>query len=93
MEFWLFLQLLINGIIAGSLYALLGISFTAIFAPPGSSISCMPASMSLPVIYCTSLPWDGVAGSRFHSGRGAAGGDHGGPRRADHLFSPPENGR
>lgn len=33
MEFWLFLQLLINGIIAGSLYALLGISFTAIFAP------------------------------------------------------------
>lgn len=33
MEFWLFLQLLINGIIVGSLYALLGISFTAIFAP------------------------------------------------------------
>jgi len=33
MEFWLFLQLLINGVIAGSLYALLGISFTAIFAP------------------------------------------------------------
>ena len=33
MEFWLFPQLLINGIIAGSLYALLGISFTAIFAP------------------------------------------------------------
>lgn len=33
MELWLFLQLLINGIIAGSLYALLGISFTAIFAP------------------------------------------------------------
>ncbi len=33
MEFWLFLQLLINGIIMGSLYALLGISFTAIFAP------------------------------------------------------------
>lgn len=33
MEFWLFLQLLINGIVVGSLYALLGISFTAIFAP------------------------------------------------------------
>ena len=33
MAFWLLLQLLINGIIVGSLYALLGISFTAIFAP------------------------------------------------------------
>jgi branched-chain amino acid transport system permease protein len=33
MAFWLFLQLLINGIVGGSLYALLGISFTAIFAP------------------------------------------------------------
>ena len=33
MGLWLFLQLLINGIVAGSLYALLGISFTAIFAP------------------------------------------------------------
>lgn len=33
MEFWLFLQLLLNGIVVGSLYALLGISFTAIFAP------------------------------------------------------------
>ncbi len=33
MAFWLFLQLLINGIVVGSLYALLGISFTAIFAP------------------------------------------------------------
>jgi branched-chain amino acid transport system permease protein len=33
MEFWLFVQLLINGVVAGSLYALLGISFTAIFAP------------------------------------------------------------
>ena len=33
MEFWLFLQLLIICIIVGSIYALLGISFTAIFAP------------------------------------------------------------
>ncbi len=33
MAYWLFLQLLLNGIVAGSLYALLGISFTAIFAP------------------------------------------------------------
>jgi branched-chain amino acid transport system permease protein len=33
MELWLFLQLLINGVVVGSLYALLGISFTAIFAP------------------------------------------------------------
>jgi len=30
---WLVLQLLINGIVAGSLYAILGISLTAIFAP------------------------------------------------------------
>lgn len=33
MEFWLFVQLLINGVVAGSLYALLGISFAAIFSP------------------------------------------------------------
>lgn len=33
MEFWLFVQLLINGTVVGSLYALLGISFTTIFAP------------------------------------------------------------
>ncbi|NQU15430.1 MAG: branched-chain amino acid ABC transporter permease [Desulfobacteraceae bacterium] len=33
MAYWLFLQLLLNGIVAGSIYALLGISFTAIFAP------------------------------------------------------------
>jgi len=33
MAYWLFLQLLINGIVVGSIYALLGISFTAIFAP------------------------------------------------------------
>ncbi len=33
MAYWLFLQLLLNGIVTGSLYALLGISFTAIFAP------------------------------------------------------------
>jgi branched-chain amino acid transport system permease protein len=32
-SYWLVLQLLINGIVAGSLYAILGISFTAIFAP------------------------------------------------------------
>jgi len=33
MAYWLFLQLLLNGIVVGSLYAILGISFTAIFAP------------------------------------------------------------
>ncbi len=33
MAHWLFLQLLINGIVAGSLYALLGMSFAVLFAP------------------------------------------------------------
>lgn len=33
MAYWLFLQLLLNGIVAGSVYAILGMSFTAIFAP------------------------------------------------------------
>jgi branched-chain amino acid transport system permease protein len=33
MAYWLFLQLLLNGIVVGSIYALLGISFTTIFAP------------------------------------------------------------
>jgi len=33
MAYWLFLQLLLNGIVVGSIYAILGISFTTIFAP------------------------------------------------------------
>lgn len=33
MAYWLFLQLLLNGIVVGSIYALLGVSFTTIFAP------------------------------------------------------------